>query len=78
MLWKWATTKYVSWKWKSSGGEATMIPVIPPSRNRYRNPIAHSIGVSKVSRPPHIVAIQLKNLMPVGTAIANEARLKYG
>ena len=40
--------------------------------------MAHSIGVSKVRRPPHIVPIQLKNLMPVGTAIANEARLKNG
>jgi hypothetical protein len=32
-------------------------------------PIDHSIGVSKVSCPRHIVPIQLKNLMPVGTAI---------
>src|SRR3954470_14832258 len=78
VLWKWATTKYVSWSWKSSGGEATMIPVIPPSRNRYRKPIAHSIGVSNVRWPRHIVAIQLKNFTPVGTAIANEARLKNG
>ncbi len=49
-----------------------MTPVMPPSRNRYRNPIAHSIGVSKVRCPRHIVAIQLKNLIPVGTAMAND------
>ena len=29
----------------------------------------NSIGVSKVNWPRHIVPIQLKNLMPVGTAI---------
>ena len=32
-------------------------------------PIAKSIGVSKVSCPFHMVPIQLKNFMPVGTAI---------
>ena len=37
-----------------------------------------SIGVGNVSLPRHIVAIQLKNLIPVGTAIANDARLKNG
>ena len=33
-----------------------------------RAPRTKSIGVGKVSLPPHIVAIQLKNLIPVGTA----------
>ena len=32
-------------------------------------PIDHSIGVSKVSWPRHMVPIQLKNFSPVGTAI---------
>ena len=32
-------------------------------------PTDHSIGVSKVSWPRHIVPIQLKNFSPVGTAI---------
>src|SRR6266508_6178480 len=77
-LWRWATTKYVSWRLKSSGGEATMTPLIPPMTNMYRNPRHHSIGVGKVRRPRHIVAIQLKNLIPVGTAMANDARLKNG
>src|SRR6058998_155638 len=73
-----ATTKYVSWNWKSSGGDATMTPLIPPIRNVYRKPMHQSIGVGNVSLPRHIVAIQLKNLIPVGTAIANDARLKNG
>ena len=47
-----------------------MIPVRPPNRNVTRKPIAHSIGVSKVSEPPHIVPIQLKNFTPVGTAMS--------
>ena len=32
-------------------------------------PIENSIGVSNVNCPFHIVPTQLKNLMPVGTAI---------
>src|SRR5215831_15106835 len=66
-----ATTKYVSWNWKSSGGEASITPVIPPNRNVNRKPTDHSIGEGKVSRPPIIVKIQLKNLTPVGTAMMN-------
>ncbi len=46
-----------------------MTPVRPPNRNVVRKPTDHSIGVSKDRDPPHIVPIQLKNLMPVGTAI---------
>ncbi len=47
------------------------MPVSPPNRNVARNPTANSIGVSNVSRPRHIVPIQLTNLMPVGMAMAN-------
>jgi hypothetical protein len=43
-----------------------------------RNPMAKSIGVWKVSRPPHIVPIQLKNFTPVGTAMRNEKPEKNG
>ena len=39
---------------------------------------ANSIGVSKVIWPRHIVPIQLKNLIPVGTAIRNVRKLKNG
>ena len=40
-------------------------------------PIAPSIGVSKGRRPPHMVAIQLKILTPVGTAMTIVAAVKY-
>ena len=46
-------------------------PLMPPIRNIVRKPRANSSGVEKVSLPRHIVAIQLKNLTPVGTAIRN-------
>jgi hypothetical protein len=36
------------------------------------------MGVSKVSCPRHMVPIQLKNLMPVGTAIRNVRNAKNG
>ena len=38
----------------------------------------HSIGVSKVSDPRHIVPIQLKNFTPVGTAMRNVMKEKNG
>ena len=38
----------------------------------------HSIGVSKVSWPRHIVPIQLKNFTPVGTAIRKVMNEKNG
>ena len=41
-------------------------------------PTAKIIGVSKVTAPRHIEPIQLKNLMPVGTAIRNVMTLKNG
>ena len=41
------------------------------------NPIAQSIGVLKLIEPPHIVAIQEKILIPVGTAIIIVAAKKY-
>ena len=48
---------------------AKITPVTPPTVNRKINPIAKSIGVFNEIEPPHIVAIQLKILIPVGTAI---------
>src|SRR2546422_11110447 len=38
--------------------------------NIVTKPIANSIGALSSIAPPHIVAIQLKILMPLGTAIA--------
>ena len=66
-----ATTKYVSVRLKSTGAIAWSTPVSPPIRKMSSIPIAKSIGVLNEMRPPHIVPIQLKNLMPVGTAISH-------
>src|SRR3989454_4300414 len=46
--------------------------LIPPMTNIVTKPIAKSIGALSSIAPPHIVAIQLKILMPLGTAIARE------
>lgn len=46
-----------------------IIPVRPPQVKRKINPLANNIGVVSVMLPPNIVAIQLKILIPVGTAI---------
>ena len=46
-----------------------MSPENPPSVNRNRNASANSIGVSNVSDPFQRVAVQLKILTPVGTAM---------
>ena len=51
-------------------------PVTPPTVNRKMNPIAHSIGIFISIEPPHIVAIQEKILMPVGTAMIIVAVMK--
>jgi len=53
-----------------------IIPVKPPIVNKKIKPIAKSIGVFKIIRPPHIVAIQEKILIPVGTAIIIVAAVK--
>jgi len=45
--------------------------------NRKINPTANSIaGFCSCSEPPHLVAIQLKILIPVGTAIIIVAAVK--
>ena len=54
---------------------ARITPVSPPTVKRKINPIAKSIGVRRWIDPPHIVAIQLKILIPVGTAIIIVAAL---
>lgn len=52
-------------------------PVKPPMVNKKIKPKDHNMGVAKVSKPPHIVAIQLKIFIPVGTAIIIVALVKY-
>ena len=44
-------------------------PVVSTTENKNIKPIAHTIGVLKEIDPPHIVAIQEKILIPVGTAM---------
>jgi len=56
---------------------ATRIIAVPPSVNRKIKPLVKSIaGLSRRRLPPHIVAIQLKILIPVGTAIILVAAVK--
>jgi hypothetical protein len=52
-------------------------PVKPPIVNNTKNPTIHNIGVFILITPPHIVANQLKILIPVGTAIIIVAAVKY-
>jgi hypothetical protein len=52
------------------------IPVKPPKVNKKMNPLANNIGVFITIEPPNIVAIQLKILIPVGTAIIIVALVK--
>ena len=59
----------MSWVCQSTGTVANMTPLIPPIVNWTMNARAHSIDVVSRMRPPHIVASQLKILIPVGTAI---------
>lgn len=54
-----------------------IIPVKPPKVKRKMKPLANSIGVVRTIRPPNIVAIQLKILIPVGTAMIMVAAVKY-
>jgi hypothetical protein len=54
-----------------------IIPVNPPKVKRKIKPLANNIGVVSTILPPYIVAIQLKILMPVGTAIIIVAAVKY-
>ena len=55
---------------------ACTTPVTPPTTNRKMKPMAHSMGVSNRMEPPHMVAIQLKILIPVGTAMTKVAATK--
>ena len=56
---------------------ASTTPVTPPRVNKKIIAIAKSIGVLNSIDPPHIVAIQLNILIPVGTAITMVAAKKY-
>jgi hypothetical protein len=51
---------------------------MPPKRNITRKPRQNSTAVLSVMVPRHMVPIQLKNLMPVGTAIRSDIAAKKG
>src|SRR4051812_26642942 len=72
----WATTKYVSLKYQSTGKIARITPEIPPITNIERKPAAKYRGVLSTIVPRHSVASQLKILIPVGMAIANDESMK--
>lgn len=61
----------------SSPPLARTTPVSPPIVKRNRNPTANrGAGLERSIAPPHIVASQLKILIPVGTAIILVAAVK--
>jgi hypothetical protein len=53
-----------------------IIPVIPPTVNKKINPMAKNIGARRIMAPPHMVAIQLNILIPVGIEITIVADVK--
>jgi hypothetical protein len=59
----------VSWKAISSPALAKITPDTPPIVNKRIKPTVNNKGALKFIQPPHIVASQLKILIPVGTAI---------
>src|ERR1035438_7654289 len=67
IMWKWPTTKYVSWKYRSSAGCPRKMPLTPPVTKSETKPSANSMAVVKWILPPHSVPIQLKVLMAEGT-----------
>jgi len=52
------------------------MPVTPPTQNKKIKPKLKIKGVLNFKEPPHIVANQLKILIPVGTAITIVAEVK--
>ena len=61
---------------QSTGKIARTTPEIPPITNVERKPAAKKRGVFITIVPRHSVASQLKILIPVGIAIANEDSMK--
>src|ERR1700683_1213778 len=60
------------------GGGASMMPVSPPIKKAKRNPMQNSMGTLNEICPRHMVPIQLKNLIPVGTAMSSDSSEKKG
>ena len=66
----------MSFTCQSIGNAARKMPERPPIVKSARKPTAQSSGVSKMRLPRHIVATQLKILIPVGTAITIDESMK--
>ena len=60
----------------SKGTWASATPVMPPNTKFTMKPQQNSIAVFRLIFPPQRVASQLKNLMPVGTAMKAVAMVK--
>lgn len=67
----------MSWSTKSRDEFARTTPVNPPTVNKNTNPTAQIIAGDIFNSAPYSVPIQLKTLMPVGTAITIVAVVKY-
>ena len=67
----------MSWNATLIPAFAKIIPVIPPKVNKNKKPKAYNKGVVISILLFHIVANQLKILIPVGTAIIIVAAVKY-
>src|SRR5580765_5820145 len=67
---------YESLSCQSTGNAARKIPVRPPNVKSPMKPSEKSIGESNWRFPRHVVASQLKILMPVGTAMTIDEIMK--
>ena len=65
------------WYCGSAAASASTRPVRPPQPNRTTKPTANSIGVSKLSEPRQMVAIQQKNSTARGSEISMVLYMKY-
>lgn len=66
----------MSWNKISTPALANIIPVTPPTVNKKIKPKLKIKGVLNRNEPPHIVANQLKVLIPVGIAMTMVADVK--
>ncbi len=69
---------YVSFTCKSTGTDATEMPVMPPMMKVKKKPNTHHIGVFRKTLPVAIVASQQKVWAPLGIAIIMLAAVKFG
>jgi hypothetical protein len=61
---------------QSNGNAASITPDRPPTVNTPTAPSANNIGVSRMTLPRQVVAIQFRILIPVGTAMVIDESMK--